>query len=740
MAYKTKFLHFKTKASYDAERAKTTEGSEERKVFDAYISFIDEGPSICFFGNLLSTPTSTVWNVGPLINASEREDGTYVDKFMAEAKIGDAISIVGEMAMITSLLITEEVSFVVASGIPQEALDTPVTYCLSKINDTFFTLRTLSNANDTNWSTVYPTISTTSPTVAEWQRLSTGIRNRVPLYYLNDTTSIPIRASYVGTSLVAVIDNTLLSSTEPSADDFTLSYTVIVFDDSGHATVTNIQKSLGGDSRKVWNLASLVARNSDYIAKFKAEVEAGDYMDLTGEDEEGGNTLALITSTVSDTASERGTCIVSQVVLEGVIDYLILNYQNGQYQIDRGGNVTYYNIDSSIADYVNDTTITDKKLTNLSSPSSGSITASDTILSAFSKTNYLISQFNNVVTTDQMIKESALPNIPLSKIPAAALERLFVVESQSGAMSIDVQEGDVVQIGSNGPMYFCISDTASTFETKFKEFTVGSAASVPWSGITDMPSSFTPSAHTHTADEITSGTLDIARIPSLGSNKITSLPSYVKASAASAISASDSLNVALGKLEYKIDNNTIPVASDTVLGGIKLGYSGTDNTNLPVQVTSDSQAYVKVTSDSVVSALGFTPANTNDIPEIPIALPNPYALIINGTSYTGSSAVSINMPKILSTSTLSSTTVSAGYSYNNTVARTISTLSGFSATNPDSVIISTAKLTWTSATFNGSTSNVIKIDGLADLSGTYYIYCLSYMANGKIAVNGAVYA
>ena len=47
MVYKTKFLHFKTKASYTAERNKTTEGTDERKVFDAYISFIDEGPTIC---------------------------------------------------------------------------------------------------------------------------------------------------------------------------------------------------------------------------------------------------------------------------------------------------------------------------------------------------------------------------------------------------------------------------------------------------------------------------------------------------------------------------------------------------------------------------------------------------------------------------------------------------------------------------------------------------------------------
>ena len=137
-----------------------------------------------------------------------------------------------------------------------------------------------------------------------------------------------------------------------------------------------------------------------------------------------------------------------------------------------------------------------------------------------------------------------------------------------------------------------------------------------------------------------------------------------------------------------------------------------------------------ITSSEIVSALGFTPISSN---EIPAALPNPYALTINGTSYTGSSAVSVTTPKILSTTTLNSSTVSAGYSYNNTASRTISSLSGFSASNPDSVIISTAKLTFTA-------SNAIKMDGLADLSGTYYIYCLSYMANGKIAVNGAVYA
>jgi hypothetical protein len=146
-----------------------------------------------------------------------------------------------------------------------------------------------------------------------------------------------------------------------------------------------------------------------------------------------------------------------------------------------------------------------------------------------------------------------------------------------------------------------------------------------------------------------------------------------------------------------------------------------------------SSGTISLSKSNVTSALGYTPANTSDIPEIPIALPNPHALTINGTSYTGSSAVSISTSKPLSIRMLTSSTVDAGYSYSCGKSKAISTLNGFSFINPDSVIISSAKLTFTA-------SNVIKMDGLDDLSGTYYIYCLSFMANGKIAVNGAVYA
>lgn len=568
--------------------------------------------------------------------------------------------------------------------------------------------------------------------------------------------------------------------------------------------------------------------------------------------------------------------------------------------------------------------------------------------------------------TSGTLNADRLPEIPISKIPAAAMERLYVVESQSAAMSLTIQEGDVVQIGSGGPMYFCVSESASTFATKFKEFTAGSATSVPWSGVTNAPtklsqftndSGFTTNKGTVTSVAMSvptglsisgspitaSGTLALSytsgfsipstakqtnwdtayewgnhasagyvknsvnenitgiknfmnglkvftnsattsneynttgkinitnyaapiifgsnsgkvwwstqfqssttlligransipiRIQSLNSSEgnaseiyatrfyqneklvateewvtgkgyLTSVPAQTWGSITgkptfATVATSGSYNDLTNKPTipslsgYATQNwvtsqgylTSIPAATSSTYGGIQIGYT-TSGKNYAVQL-SNGKAYVNVpwtdtnttytagtnisisgtainctysyslptatasvlggvkigsnisvssgtislTSANVTSALGFTPAKTSDIPKIPAALPNPYALTINGTSYTGSSAVSVTTPKILSTTTLNSSTVSAGYSYNNTTSKTILSLSGFSASNPDSVIISTAKLTFTA-------SNAIKMDGLADLSGTYYIYCLSYMANGKIAVNGAVYA
>ena len=633
MAYKSKFLHFKTKASYNVERAKTTAGTEERKVFDAYISFIDEGPMICTWGKEYKCD----------ISASEVE--------------------------------------------------------------------ALVNAGKISPATVAPLIAGTA---------AVGTSTK----YAREDHRHPEQVNITGNAATATTAT----------------------------TATNLATK------------PILSRNENYI-----QVTVGNKISDN-----------FTVPYASKTSAAETLIYGRKIFLNGDVTGSTTE------SFDGSKNVT---INTTIS------TINAEKLT-------GTIDA------------------------------NRLPEIPIEKIPAAALERLFVVDSQSAAMSVDVQEGDVVQIGSGGPMYFCVSESASTFATKFKEFTAGSATSVPWSGVTGKPT-FATVATSGSYNDLTNK----PTIPSLSGyatqnwvtsqGYLTSIPaatssayggiqigyttsgknyavqlsngkayvnvpwtdtntnyypttftwtngttagptgsltgygmSTVSFGAIPSASATQSGVVTTGdqsfagektfrggisaqdadisdliigsSLEFNAFGRFNYIATSTEAGGIKIGATAS-GVNLPLVLNSSNQAYIAVTKGAVTAALGFTPANVNDIPEIPIALPNPYALTINGTSYTGSSAVSISASKPLVIRMLTSSTVDAGYSYSCSTSKAISTLNRFSSTNPDSVIISSAKLTFTA-------SNVIKMDGLDDLSGTWYIYCLSYMANGKIAVNGAVYA
>jgi hypothetical protein len=285
MAYKSKFLHFETKASYNAERAKTTAGTEERKVFDAYISFIDEGPMICTWGKEYKCD----------ISASEVE--------------------------------------------------------------------ALVNAGKISPATVAPLIAGTAA---------------------------------VGTS------------------------TKYAREDHRHPEQVNITGN------------AATATTATNLASAPSFINNGNTIKITV----GKKTSTEFTIPYASKASAAETLMYGRkIFLNGDVTGSTTESFNGS------KNVT---INTTIS------TINAEKLT-------GTIDA------------------------------NRLPEIPIEKIPAAALERLFVVDSQSAAMSVDVQEGDVVQIGSGGPMYFCVSESASTFATKFKEFTVGSATSVPWSGVTGKP-------------------------------------------------------------------------------------------------------------------------------------------------------------------------------------------------------------------------------------------------------------
>lgn len=108
------------------------------------------------------------------------------------------------------------------------------------------------------------------------------------------------------------------------------------------------------------------------------------------------------------------------------------------------------------------------------------------------------------------IVASDVPNIPASKItsgtidlarlPAGALERLVTVADQTARFALttaSVQLGDTVKQLDTGIMYLVVDTAKLNQAAGYVEYTAGSAASVPWSGVTGKPSSYTPSSHTH---------------------------------------------------------------------------------------------------------------------------------------------------------------------------------------------------------------------------------------------------
>lgn len=141
--------------------------------------------------------------------------------------------------------------------------------------------------------------------------------------------------------------------------------------------------------------------------------------------------------------------------------------------------------------------------------------------------------------------------IDISHIPAAAIERLTVVADDDARLALtesDIQLGDTVKVTSTGKMYFVKNTSSLGTEDAFEEYRVGTASqatyaetankanSVEWTNVSNKPSEYTPSSHNHS------------------SSNITSMSGYIKASSVSAISTSDTLNNAIGKLEKYIEN------------------------------------------------------------------------------------------------------------------------------------------------------------------------------------------
>lgn len=198
------------------------------------------------------------------------------------------------------------------------------------------------------------------------------------------------------------------------------------------------------------------------------------------------------------------------------------------------------------------------------------------------------------LTSNSTVSASNISGVlSIENIPAAAQERVIPVANQAARYALtsaDAQIGDVIHEQDTGLMFFVVDDTKLSQAAGYQEFTAGAASSVPWSGVTNKPETFTPSSHNHgnitndgkigsTANlPLITGTDGVVQAGSFGnaantfcegndsrlsdsrdpndhaSNKVTAMTGYSKPASTAAIAATDSLNGAIGKLEKKADD------------------------------------------------------------------------------------------------------------------------------------------------------------------------------------------
>lgn len=96
--------------------------------------------------------------------------------------------------------------------------------------------------------------------------------------------------------------------------------------------------------------------------------------------------------------------------------------------------------------------------------------------------------------------------IDIARLPQGALERLTIVTDDTARFALTkdkVQLGDTVKVSSTGKMYYVVDESKLNVEAGYEVYTAGSATSVPWSGVTGKPDTFTPSSHTQAISTIT---------------------------------------------------------------------------------------------------------------------------------------------------------------------------------------------------------------------------------------------
>lgn len=279
-----------------------------------------------------------------------------------------------------------------------------------------------------------------------------------------------------------------------------------------------------------------------------------------------------------------------------------------------------------LLDKANDIDLTKYALKTDNAPTATKLQAARTIALSGAVTGSVSSDFGSNVTISTTLanfdaSKIASGTISIDRLPKAALERLIVVADDTARFALTTataQSGDTVKVTSTGKMYLIKDESKLSSEDGYEPYTASQASSVPWSGVTGKPSTFTPPTSSATVlggikvGYTTSGKNYKVQLDSSG-NAYVNVPwtdnntTYNQATAdtlglVKIGYATSGKNYAVvldgnGKMYVNVpwtDNNTTYAqATSDKLGLVKIGYSATGK-NYPVVLDGSGKMYVNV--------------------------------------------------------------------------------------------------------------------------------------------------
>lgn len=234
-----------------------------------------------------------------------------------------------------------------------------------------------------------------------------------------------------------------------------------------------------------------------------------------------------------------------------------------------------------LLDKANDIDLTKYALKTDNAPTATKLQAARTIALSGAVTGSVSSDFGSNVTISTTLanfdaSKIASGTISIDRLPKAALERLIVVADDTARFALTTataQSGDTVKVTSTGKMYLIKDESKLNSEDGYEPYTASQASSVPWSGVTGKPSTFTPP----TSSATVLGGIKVGYTTS-GKNYKVQL---------------DSSGNAYVNVPWTDNNTTYSQATSNNLGLVKIGYSA-NGKNYPVALDENGKMYVNV--------------------------------------------------------------------------------------------------------------------------------------------------